>query len=144
MNAHTCALQDTCQQLNFVKSLPLPVDPPFPLENIVVVSNGNCASTCSHFTTLLHEKHNVKMAVFGAKPGEQVEFKGMAGNQVLEWSDVDTEIKSVQLKNVRLEVAPMASWTEYLLARALVNTGLYGAPGPVRGRMLSGVHPADN
>lgn len=40
------------------------------------------------------------MAVFGGKPGEVMEYKGMAGNQVLEWADLDTEIKSVGLKNV--------------------------------------------
>jgi len=29
-------------------------------------------------------------------------FAGMAGNQVLEWADLDTEIKTAGLKNVRL------------------------------------------
>jgi hypothetical protein len=28
-------------------------------------------------------------------------FAGMAGNQVLEWSDLDTEIKTAGLKDVR-------------------------------------------
>ena len=77
----------------------------------------------------MNERHNTKIAVFGGKPGENVEFKGlyafapsgqysitytenesssvrlsqgMAGNQVLEWTDLDTEIKSAKLKNVRL------------------------------------------
>jgi len=51
------------------------------------------------FSTLMSERHNTKIAVFGGKPGERMEYKGMAGNQVLEWSDLDTEIKSVGLKN---------------------------------------------
>ncbi|KZV96492.1 hypothetical protein EXIGLDRAFT_424620 [Exidia glandulosa HHB12029] len=90
---------DTCVQFTYPPDLALPVDPPFPLKDVVVVGNGNCASTCALFTTLLHEKQNVRMAVFGSKPGGQVEYKGMAGNQVLEWADLDTEIKSVQLGN---------------------------------------------
>jgi hypothetical protein len=27
------------------------------------------------------------------QPGEQLQYKGMAGNQVLEWVDLDSEIK---------------------------------------------------
>lgn len=67
---------------------------------MILVSNGNCASTCAMFSTLMNERHNIKIAVFGGKPGEIMEFKGMAGNQVLEWADLDTEIKSVGLKDV--------------------------------------------
>jgi len=70
--------------------------------NIIPVSNGNCASTCAMFSTLMNERHNTTIAVFGGKPGEIMEFKGMAGNQVLEWADLDTEIKSVGLKDVSL------------------------------------------
>lgn len=54
------------------------------------------------FSTLMFERHQTKIAVFGGKPGENVEFKGMAGNQVLEWADLDTEIKSVGLKDVSI------------------------------------------
>ena len=82
------------------------------------VSNGNCASTCAMFSTLMVERLGTTVAVFGGKPGENVEYKGMrtsiglpincrcaafigmAGNQVLEWADLDTEIKTANLKNV--------------------------------------------
>lgn len=64
------------------------------------MSNGNCASTCAMFSTLMFERHNTPIAIFGGKPGEQVQFKGMAGNQVLEWADLDTEIKTAGVKNV--------------------------------------------
>ncbi|KAL5498002.1 hypothetical protein ACEPAH_2933 [Sanghuangporus vaninii] len=77
----------------------IPEAPLIPLENVAIVSNGNCASTCAMFSTLMNERHNTTIAVFGGKPGEQMEFKGMAGNQVLEWSDIDTEIKTANLKN---------------------------------------------
>ncbi|KAI0686326.1 hypothetical protein BC835DRAFT_1408615 [Cytidiella melzeri] len=81
---------DTCAE-SFV--VPTPATPPFNL------NNGNCASTCAMFSTLMFERHQTKIAVFGGKPGEQVQYKGMAGNQVLEWTDLDTEIKTAGLKN---------------------------------------------
>lgn len=56
------------------------------------------------FSTLMVEKHKVKTVIFGGKPGEPMEYKGMAGNQVLEWSDLDSEVKTAQLKNVSVIV----------------------------------------
>ncbi|KAI0058369.1 hypothetical protein BV25DRAFT_1287154 [Artomyces pyxidatus] len=80
-------------------SVPIPDYPPFNLSNVAIVNNGNCASTCAMFSTLMNERHNTTIAVFGGKPGENVEFKGMAGNQVLEWTDLDSEIKTAGLKD---------------------------------------------
>ncbi|PFH53432.1 hypothetical protein AMATHDRAFT_1097 [Amanita thiersii Skay4041] len=104
---------DTCE-LSFQS--PIPRTPPFDLSKIAIVNNGNCASTCAMFSTLMNERHGTKIAVFGGKPGEQMEFKGklmlnikhcskidtvsgMAGNQVLEWFDLDTEIKTAGVKS---------------------------------------------
>ncbi|KAH0578442.1 hypothetical protein H2248_003590 [Termitomyces sp. 'cryptogamus'] len=87
---------DTCE-LGF--SQKVPADPPFDLSKVAIVNNGNCASTCAMFSTLMNERHGTKIAVFGGKPGEDVQFKGMAGNQVLEWVDIDTEIKTAGLQN---------------------------------------------
>lgn len=54
------------------------------------------------FSTLVNERlRGAKIAVFGGKPGQRIEYKGMSGNQVLEWADLDTEIKTASLKNVR-------------------------------------------
>lgn len=53
------------------------------------------------FSTLMFERHQTKIAIFGGKPGEQLQYKGMAGNQVLEWVDLDDEIKTAGVKNVR-------------------------------------------
>ncbi|KAI0672323.1 hypothetical protein C8Q78DRAFT_1077857 [Trametes maxima] len=77
----------------------IPEDPPFDPSKIAIVGNGNCASTCAMFSTLMNERHNTKIAYFGGKPGLQAQFKGMAGNQVLEWSDIDSEIKTANLKD---------------------------------------------
>lgn len=56
------------------------------------------------FSTLMFERHNTKIAIFGGKPGLPMEYKGMAGNQVLEWADLDSEIKTANLKDVSLLV----------------------------------------
>ncbi|KAI0267472.1 hypothetical protein BC834DRAFT_822437 [Gloeopeniophorella convolvens] len=81
-------------------SAPVPASPPFDLANVAIVSNGNCASTCAMFSTVMNERHNTTIAVFGGRPGQNIEFKGwMAGNQVLEWTELDSEIKTAGLKN---------------------------------------------
>ncbi|KAI0772808.1 hypothetical protein BD413DRAFT_34506 [Trametes elegans] len=77
----------------------IPEDPPFDPSKIAIVGNGNCASTCAMFSTLMNERHNASIAVFGGKPGLLTQFKGMAGNQVLEWADIDSEIKTANLKD---------------------------------------------
>lgn len=64
------------------------------------VSNANCASTCAMFSTLMFERHQTKIAIFGGKPGEVLQYKGMAGNQVLEWVDLDDEIKTAGVQDV--------------------------------------------
>ncbi|KAJ7130238.1 hypothetical protein C8R44DRAFT_775165 [Mycena epipterygia] len=95
---------DTCD-LSF--EVPMPATPPFDLENVAIVSNGNCASTCAMFSTLMFERHQTKIAIFGGKPFENVEYKGMAGNQVLEWTDLDSEVKTANLKDDPLAPADL-------------------------------------
>ncbi|KAI9450194.1 hypothetical protein BJY52DRAFT_199868 [Lactarius psammicola] len=73
--------------------------PPFDLDKIVIVGNGNCASTCAQFTTAMYERHQTKIVVFGGNQSRPIEFKGMAGSQVLEWDSFDSEIKTSGLKD---------------------------------------------
>lgn len=61
------------------------------------MGNANCASTCALFSSVMYERHDTKFAIFGGKPGESIQIKGMAGNQVLEWADLATEIKTAEL-----------------------------------------------
>ena len=49
----------------------------------------------------MYERHNTTVAIFGGKPNETMQFKGMAGEQVLEWADIDSEIKTAGLQDVR-------------------------------------------
>lgn len=91
--------EDICEPY----SVDLPEEPPFDLaKDVVLVGNGNCASTCAMFSTLVHERHNTKVAIFGGRPGSRIQYKGMAGNQVLDWPDLDSEIKTANLADDEL------------------------------------------
>ena len=89
------------------------------------VGNGNCASTCALFTTAMFERHQTKIAVFGGNASRPIQYKGtsfsttlrvrrvltfafagVAGNQVLEWTDLDTGIKTAGLKDVKEKCSP--------------------------------------
>lgn len=79
----------------------------------------------------MNERHKTKIAVFGGKPGERMEFKGahkhghrligslfltsdtigMSGNQVLEWADLDTEIKTAGVKGVSVWFCDLSGLT---------------------------------
>ena len=72
------------------------------------------------FSTVMYERHNTSIAVFGGDPKRPIQYKGttpstilrrewmltfafagMAGNQVLGWPDLDSEIKTAGLKHVK-------------------------------------------
>ncbi|EIN14483.1 hypothetical protein PUNSTDRAFT_24244, partial [Punctularia strigosozonata HHB-11173 SS5] len=95
--------EDVCEPYD----VDLPEDPPFALENVKIVGNGNCASTCAMFSTLMYERHNTSVAIFGGKPGRKMQFKGMAGNQVLDWPDLDSEIITANLQDDPLAPPPI-------------------------------------
>ncbi|KAH7339972.1 hypothetical protein B0J17DRAFT_716957 [Rhizoctonia solani] len=86
---------DICTPYNVT----LPTEPFLPASKIIIVGNGECASTCALFTGVAYEKLGIKVATFGGNPGAAMNFNGMAGNQVLEWADLDSEIKTAGLKN---------------------------------------------
>jgi hypothetical protein len=95
VDANSQRFEDICTPYNVT----LPEQPPFDLANVALVSNGNCGSTCSIFSTAMVERHNVSVAVFGGKPGTEMEYKGFAGNQVLDWTNLDSEIITAGLKD---------------------------------------------
>ncbi|KAG9087209.1 hypothetical protein FS749_003073 [Ceratobasidium sp. UAMH 11750] len=86
---------DICTPYN----VDLPAEPFLPASKIIIVGNGECASTCAVFTAEAYEKLGIKVATFGGNPGKAMNFNGMAGNQVLEWANLDSEIKTAGLKN---------------------------------------------
>ncbi|CAE6533511.1 unnamed protein product [Rhizoctonia solani] len=88
-------IYDTCTPYN----VDLPAEPFLPPSKIIIVGNGYCASTCAMFTGIAYEKLGIKIATFGGNPDAAMNFNGLAGNQVMEWADLDTEIKTAGLKD---------------------------------------------
>ncbi|KAG9126864.1 hypothetical protein FRC07_001649 [Ceratobasidium sp. 392] len=104
----------------------LPPEPFLPASKIIIVGNGECASTCALFTAEAYEKLGVKVATFGGNPGQAMNFNGMAGNQVLEWADLDSEIKTAGLKNNKAE--PLAFHVERANYRIPYTVETYNSP----------------
>ncbi|KAI9463968.1 hypothetical protein BJY52DRAFT_1401032 [Lactarius psammicola] len=105
-------LEDICPTPN----MKMPTKPPFDLNKVAIIGNGQCASTCALFTTAMFERHQTKIAVFGGNPSQPIQYKGMSryywesgcsrsvsqvlpGARCFEWADLDTEIKTAGLKD---------------------------------------------
>ncbi|KAJ7754455.1 hypothetical protein B0H16DRAFT_1316217 [Mycena metata] len=67
--------------------------------NVVIVSNGRCASSCSLFSITMAKEEGVKTVVVGGKSDVKQEYCGTVGGQSTDFSTIDTEIKTTQLKN---------------------------------------------
>ena len=62
----------------------------FKPENMMIITNGKCASTCAQVTMYLQDVHGVKSVGFGGVPGSESLLQtvgGVRGSQVLEMLD---------------------------------------------------------
>ncbi|KAF5370878.1 hypothetical protein D9758_002013 [Tetrapyrgos nigripes] len=95
--------QDVFSQRLGQECQPFEVDPPdeglFEPENVVIISNGRCASSCSLFSITMSKREGVKTVVVGGKQGVPQQYCGTVGGQSTDFSTIDTEIKSTKLKN---------------------------------------------
>ncbi|KAL0578755.1 hypothetical protein V5O48_003253 [Marasmius crinis-equi] len=82
---------------------PFAMDPPekalFEPQNVVIVSNGRCASSCSLFSITMSKLEGAKTVVVGGKQDVPQQYCGTVGGQSTSFSMIDTEIKSTGLKN---------------------------------------------
>ncbi|KAK1948913.1 peptidase S41 family protein [Colletotrichum sublineola] len=67
----------------------------FEPENILIVTDGACASTCTIFTGLLVEEHGVRTIALGGRPREAAmqAVGGVKGSQVLTFAALQSAIK---------------------------------------------------
>ncbi|KAF9529420.1 hypothetical protein CPB83DRAFT_852655 [Crepidotus variabilis] len=81
----------------------LGIDPPqerlFDPKNILILSNGVCFSSCGLFSVRMAKSHGVRTVVAGGQNNIRQEYTGMIGAQVINFKDIDTEVKSAKLKN---------------------------------------------
>ncbi|KAG8748584.1 hypothetical protein FRC10_003718 [Ceratobasidium sp. 414] len=71
---------------------------PFEFDNIAIMNNGRCASSCSLFTISMRTKYNVKTVVVGGKPGTTQQYCGVVGGQSLNFAAIDSDVKTAGLK----------------------------------------------
>lgn len=70
----------------------------FKAGEVVIVSNGRCASSCSLFSITMAKEEGVRTVVVGGKSDMQQHYCGIVGGQSTDFSTIDTEIKSTKLK----------------------------------------------
>ncbi|KAL1745699.1 hypothetical protein HDZ31DRAFT_35878 [Schizophyllum fasciatum] len=84
---------------------PFGMDPPsealFLPENVIIMSNGRCASSCSLFSITMAKEEGVRTFVYGGRADTTQQYCGVVGGQSTDFSTIDSEVKasSVKLKN---------------------------------------------
>ncbi|KAJ0335424.1 hypothetical protein COL922a_009246 [Colletotrichum nupharicola] len=78
-------------------------DPLFAPENIVIVTDGGCASTCTIFTGLMVREQGVRTIALGGRPTETAmqAVGGVEGAQVLQFTDLRQTIMQVSRDAVK-------------------------------------------
>ncbi|KAI0717309.1 hypothetical protein C8Q72DRAFT_171611 [Fomitopsis betulina] len=88
-------LGDECQPFE----LDPPQEPLFDPKKVVIISNGRCASSCSLFSISMAKREGATTVVVGGKDDIPQQYCGVVGGQSVQFKTIDTEIKSVGLKN---------------------------------------------
>ncbi|KAF8649153.1 hypothetical protein AX16_005951 [Volvariella volvacea WC 439] len=96
-DAFSQRLGQECQPEGF--PTPPPEEGLFDPKNVVIVSNGRCASSCSLFSITMSKHEGVKTVVVGGKKDVPQQYCGIVGGQSTDFSTIDTEIKTAHLKN---------------------------------------------
>lgn len=76
----------------------LPTDPFFKSENLVLLSNGRCGSSCALFSVLLAKKQGVTTVVTGGISDVPQQYCGYIGGESVRFSDIDTALITTGLK----------------------------------------------
>ncbi|KAF8622711.1 hypothetical protein AX15_006802 [Amanita polypyramis BW_CC] len=71
----------------------------FDPKNVIIISNGRCASSCSLFSITMAKEDGVRTVVVGGRRDVPQHYCGTVGGQSTGFSSIDTEIKTMKLKN---------------------------------------------
>ncbi|KAF9049822.1 hypothetical protein BJ165DRAFT_1454055 [Panaeolus papilionaceus] len=102
INGHQDAFSQRLGQECQPFSWDAPVEGLFEPDNILIVSNGRCASSCSLFSITMSKEEGVRTVVVGGKADTPQDYCGTVGGQSTSFSMIDSEIKSTQLKGHKL------------------------------------------
>ncbi|KAJ2928526.1 hypothetical protein H1R20_g8538, partial [Candolleomyces eurysporus] len=75
-----------------------PTEALFDPKQVVIVSNGRCASSCSLFSISMVKHEGSKTVVLGGKQDVAQQYCGTVGGQSTNFRGIDTEIKTTKLK----------------------------------------------
>lgn len=111
----------------------------FPAENIVILSDGFCGSTCTLFTYLMIMQNNVKTVAVGGRPqtGPMQSVGGVEGAQVFELEDIGTAASAAFFLATPEQKAQLGNNSELaILAEgyALDRAATPGGAGAVNGK----------
>ncbi|KAG8736916.1 hypothetical protein FRC10_008767 [Ceratobasidium sp. 414] len=76
-----------------------PATKPFEFQNIAILTNGRCASSCSLFSITMATKYNVKTVVVGGRPKTTQQYCGVVGGQSTNLVTMHNEVNTVGLTN---------------------------------------------
>ncbi|KAG4444333.1 hypothetical protein IFR05_000207 [Cadophora sp. M221] len=93
---------------------------PFAAENIIMLLDGYCASTCTLFTEFMRTQAGVKSIAMGGRPqpGPIQGVGGIKGAQILAWSDIFTYAQTALRTASEAQAAILRRLTSYPINRA--------------------------
>jgi hypothetical protein len=96
-------------------------EPPFQAEDIVILYDGYCASTCTIFSELMRKLANVKTIAIGGRPNaNQIQaVGGVKGTNVLTWSYIQSLVEasfnySTPEQHPKLLTSELMEYSSYL------------------------------
>jgi Peptidase family S41 len=96
---------------------------PFAAENIIMLYDGYCASTCTLFSEMMRIQGGVKSVMFGGRPGNSPiqALGGVKGAQSFGFADVLSLAQYANMTATPEEQAILAQFTDYPISRSSSN-----------------------
>ncbi|KAE8441047.1 hypothetical protein EG329_005909 [Mollisiaceae sp. DMI_Dod_QoI] len=99
---------------------------PFEADNIIMLLDGYCASTCTLFTEFMRTQAGIKSIAMGGRPkeGPIQGVGGIKGAQILGWADIYSNAQTALRNNATAEQAAILSKLTTLPAQRSSSTGI--------------------
>lgn len=116
---------------------------PFQAEDMVMLHDGMCSSTCAIASELLKNQGGVRTIAIGGRPqpGPMQGIGGTKGAQVFSWDDIQVRMQAAFFLG---SPAQRAEWNNTDLGRTAFATQLFKRSAYQGGRIAGGVNLKDN
>ncbi|KAF1828840.1 hypothetical protein BDW02DRAFT_593007 [Decorospora gaudefroyi] len=117
--------------------------PPFDPQNIVMLLDGMCSSTCALAAELLKNQGAVRTIALGGRPqpGPMQGIGGTKGAQVFSWDDIQLRMQATFFLG---SPAQQMEWVESDVGRTAFASQIFTRSAYVNGRVAGGVNLKDN